>query len=1127
MPPNPKRKERDSHTKSSVTITSAPKPKGPGKKHQSDIPQPAVDQTTTNGTSHRKKHIANSEAQEKPHANGLNEVPKNGSPAPAIAPGIKGETANGPRATIGRGHERLERQKRKREAQEAEGSTGEKSAKRIKNFPKRPLRKKERELVVLLREEEDKYIDQRPPDELAKPHTEPKILRASESLGSGNGVAAPGTALSRPEETSWRISEPVGGRFIEADPIFADNEKYIILALPSSIQIYSTQTSLLARSLRVNTSEIIAYAHSLVNPNALYSATSSGLLVLWNWVNGEKLAKWNLKWAINALAITTIKLLDQDLDLLFTTEAEQDTWFITGHTFLPGSNASERVQIYKSKSPIINLKVVADGSVILATTGSTLALGLRKPVSIASLSDVQYKWYPIYFPDIITTADIKVSRNNSSKSHGLKSKILNVSGEHVSVDVVVGDIKGVIYVYHDLLNNIIQQLGDIRNPRERVNFYSSRLHWHREAVRSAKWSLDGNYIISGGFETVLSLWQLDTNRQQFLPHLASIIDSVVVSPRGSSYAVKLADNSVIILSTSQLQPTSSIPGIQAWSLARNFQHRFGQVHTADKKDAWTTGDSSQGFFKVPCVVNPKYPTQLLLAVPSSQPINAYRSPQSPYLQTYDFSLALHISRQALTRTNATSLNIGPQSNKIAEPNVVHIKLSNDGEWLATVDEWVPPRNSLEISCLNEAEINEQLLSKREVFLKFWAWHKDDKEWSLVTRIECPHSRQKQYTIGAGLVLDLTADPTSLGFATAGEDGVVKVWKPVERTIEGVPKKGKDSESLLTWRLHFAVHTPKTISQELISESLTTTVTTHRASLSFSMDGSVLAFSSTMAFSNGPRIIYFIDTSAGKIHLAIPGLYKGQLAALAFIGRYLIILAENVTIYDSILNSVKYEFIIRAHELLAPTGRAMMSLLAADHLNGTFAVVLPRISNEFDQPSIKSVHSQLIVFDPNLPDPLYSHELTELATALMPAVSPSKGYLVFDSAACLHTVSPLESPLAISPTSVEKSLPLLLKKDEPQTNLAMLLGIDQDIGISNPGRLALAGRTNATNKLLHAPKYFASHVSQSEEVGSAEKHVVRQHQLAEVFETGPVSVLPSVGYLFDRVVNLFSQKPLKQ
>src|SRR5690242_11767197 len=73
----------------------------------------------------------------------------------------------------------------------------------------------------------------------------------------------------------------------------------------------------------------------------------------------------------------------------------------------------------------------------------------------------------------------------------------------------------------------------------------------------------GHYLISGGFETVLVIWQLSTGKQQTLPHLTAAVESIVVSPQGASYAVTLANNSVLVLSTSELEAKTNIVGMQS------------------------------------------------------------------------------------------------------------------------------------------------------------------------------------------------------------------------------------------------------------------------------------------------------------------------------------------------------------------------------------------------------------------------------------------------------------------------------------------------------------------------------------------------------------------------------------
>jgi NET1-associated nuclear protein 1 (U3 small nucleolar RNA-associated protein 17) len=57
------------------------------------------------------------------------------------------------------------------------------------------------------------------------------------------------------------------------------------------------------------------------------------------------------------------------------------------------------------------------------------------------------------------------------------------------VDLVVGDVQGVIFLHNDLLAKLFLQSLDGKTPG--INLVPRKLHWHRQAVHAVKWSLDG------------------------------------------------------------------------------------------------------------------------------------------------------------------------------------------------------------------------------------------------------------------------------------------------------------------------------------------------------------------------------------------------------------------------------------------------------------------------------------------------------------------------------------------------------------------------------------------------------------------------------------------------------------
>src|ERR1700712_1940639 len=110
--------------------------------------------------------------------------------------------------------------------------------------------------------------------------------------------------------------------------------------------------------------------------------------------------------------------------------------------------------------------------------------------------------------------------------------------------------------------------------------------------------------------------------------MSATIQNVVISPTGSSYAVQLADNSAMILSTAELSPTTNIAGIQASVLAyENDESEVLRLREESWKDPLVQ--------RTPAVINPIFSSKLLLAVGQTQEINLAEPlvMGSPYLQT--------------------------------------------------------------------------------------------------------------------------------------------------------------------------------------------------------------------------------------------------------------------------------------------------------------------------------------------------------------------------------------------------------------------------------------------------------------------------------------------------------------
>jgi NET1-associated nuclear protein 1 (U3 small nucleolar RNA-associated protein 17) len=485
-----------------------------------------------------------------------------------------------------------------------------------------------------------------------------------------------GLVKKKKRKTERWISSPAhGGWFLPADPVFSSDEKYLIVADSKSLRVYATETSLLANTLSEDdTGLITAYGLSPANPHLVYVAYSIGHMILWNWVVGKKAGRWNIGATVRHMAVISQSESSED-DLIYCHETDEGQHTISVRALRTKrhdtrTELKQVKQVLNASSAVRGIQVLLQGKYVVLATPDSLIVGKRiKAASKTALEDFEYVWREFKVSKHITTFSVyhRQPETNSGKK--------TAQDQRDVLDIAVGEETGVILLFEDILASFAAIEKSKKEWTDNAeSFRPKRLHWHRDAVGSVKWSLDGNYIISGGDETVLTMWQLATGQQQHLPHLSAAIENIVVSPTGSAYALTLANNSVIVLSTTELEARTNVIGIQS--------RRIDAEQLPED-----TGNMSCGIFDaIPMAVNPTNPAEVFFSVPSSQPRQKKEGLRpEPYLQTFDLANERAKSRQALTRNNATEPNVAPDGGRIKEPTVTHIQVSHDGEWLATID----------------------------------------------------------------------------------------------------------------------------------------------------------------------------------------------------------------------------------------------------------------------------------------------------------------------------------------------------------------------------------------------------------------------------------------------------------
>lgn len=585
------------------------------------------------------------------------------------------------------------------------------------------------------------------------------------------------------------------------------------------------------------------------------------------------------------------------------------------------------------------------------------------------------------------------------------------------------------------------------------------------------------------------IWQLETGQEQVLPHLSAPIESIVVSPSGSSYGVRLADNSAMILSTSELQPIFSVAGIQL-PAARKTGRSLPFIPNVDVPSLGSTPQHSPRY---PALVSPSNPDSLLVAVPSftTSGLNPGYPNSSCYLQTFNIISAHQTAKQALTRTKDTTLSIGPKRNLIEDPNVIHMRISHDARWLATIDEWLPPKGDVAFLAFDKEREAEEQLCRREIYLKIWLWDEQLGIWELSSRIDSPHSSQPSITSDSRAVLALASNPSCASFATIGANNELRTWKPSIRRRNGKEVRGKNGRPLMNWRCR---HVTLLDGSNFIGKE------SHKgANLAYSPDGSVLAAGYRLSTSS---TIYLIDSNTGAMQRTLTYMYTGPLLGLEIIDRYLIVLSNELRVWDLVTEEDSFGF------KLKPYGLSLEKLvttthLAADAKGGTFAVALPE--EEKSSKNTTKLRSRLFIFDPKRPMPLFETSMSNTAVALLSATG-RKAYYVIDSAAEIRVISSSQSIYMPSRRA-------LVDQDGPPRGLENIYGIrirpNADAG------------DNLSNEDVPKIEFSRANVLSSTEKDDAV--VVSQDKLAEIFDTGSAFTLPPTTELFEQVAGLFLGK----
>ena len=126
---------------------------------------------------------------------------------------------------------------------------------------------------------------------------------------------------------------------------------------------------------------------------------------------------------------------------------------------------------------------------------------------------------------------------------------------HPSEDYfATGDDKGNIRLWYCLNEQVAAHAVGVEKRAQ-----TTTLHWHAHAVSSIAFTPNGAYLLSGGEESVLVVWQLHTGKKEFVPRVGASINTITVAKGGQSeeYLLGLADATFVFVSAATLKISRS------------------------------------------------------------------------------------------------------------------------------------------------------------------------------------------------------------------------------------------------------------------------------------------------------------------------------------------------------------------------------------------------------------------------------------------------------------------------------------------------------------------------------------------------------------------------------------------
>lgn len=473
---------------------------------------------------------------------------------------------------------------------------------------------------------------------------------------------------------------------------------------------------------------------------------------------------------------------------------------------------------------------------------------------------------------------------------------------------------------------------------------SSRLlKWHIDSVLSLCFTADGSYLLSGGWEKVLSFWQLSTNMQQFLPRLNGVIvDCNIIDDRFYALGLQLATNQtnsdyqLLLLNSTDLNSRVCVSGPLCVFQA-TVKDAIQPISAVSSKASASTTDLTKS--------NKKQLRKLLKrkrqdfsSVFEIQPNSKHLYlPHTSAVQVYDFYRNEQVSYQYLASGINNAMGKVRSELNLKDPVIADVKFTKDGQWMISYEIEYPPEGLLSSNDLQHV-------------LKFWRLA-ENGEWALETKVLSPHGLKAPIT--KILVAPRSVD-NSLGCLTADNNGGLKYWsfhKPSNNwhlSKVSVPDVNNFSNSV---------------------------------ELAWSFDGSLVfhAFDDKVTVLDFNAFRKFREDSDDVLNELT---MDSAVQAMMLVNDSNLIIATQTTLssVNLLRGTVEHSFDLYPFVNGVYKNGNMARLISCDEKNGRVALVINKQVLDKEQPTMKYT-SHVIVFNANLSDKLESFEHDEYISCI--------------------------------------------------------------------------------------------------------------------------------------------------